>query len=129
MDSKITLGQWFKPAFRILYAMRRLRGTPLDVFGYALVRRVERALAAEYRQVIDEQLARLGPQTLVRAVEIANLPDLIRGYEQVKLDSIDAYHRRLLELRNAGPARLCARLFTRGCAAVGRGTLRKPATR
>ena len=129
MDSKITLGRWFRPAFNILYAMRRLRGTRLDVFGYAQVRRVERALPAEYRQVIDEQLARLGPETLVRAVEIASLPDLVRGYEQVKLDSIDAYHQRLLELRNAAPLRLGVRLLSCGCAAVGRGTLHKPAMR
>jgi indolepyruvate ferredoxin oxidoreductase len=60
------------------------------MFGYAQVRRVERALPTEYGQAIDEQLARLGPQTLAQAVEIAGLPDLIRGYEQVKLNSVDA---------------------------------------
>ncbi len=99
MDRKIALGSWFTPMFRILRAMRRLRGTRLDVFGYTRVRRVERALVAEYRQIIDSQLAHLGPDTLARAVEIAGLPDLIRGYEQVKLDSVETYHRRLHELR------------------------------
>ncbi len=99
MQRKITLGPWFKPAFRTLYGMRRLRGTRLDVFGYAHVRRVERALVAEYRQAIDEQLARLAPGTLDRAVEIAGLPDRIRGYEQVKLDSVETFRQRLNELR------------------------------
>ena len=99
MRRKITLGPWFSPAFRTLHAMRRVRGSRLDVFGYAHVRRVERALIAEYRQAIDEQLARLAPGTLTRAVEIAGLPDRIRGYEQVKLDSVDTFRQRLNELR------------------------------
>jgi indolepyruvate ferredoxin oxidoreductase len=99
MNRKITLGPWFSPAFRTLYAMRRLRGTRLDVFGYAHVRRVERALVTEYRQVIDEQLASLTPDSLNRAVEIAGLPDRIRGYEQVKLDSVGTFRQRLAELR------------------------------
>ena len=99
MRRKIALGPWFSPAFRALYAMRRLRGTRLDVFGYAHVRRVERALVTEYRQAIDEQLAILAPGTLTRAVEIACLPDRIRGYEQVKLNSVDAFRQRLSELR------------------------------
>jgi indolepyruvate ferredoxin oxidoreductase len=105
MNSKITLGPWFRPAFRALIAMRRVRGTRLDVFGYTRVRRVERALPEEYQylQFIDEQLARLGPDTLARAIEIAGLPDLIRGYEQVKLDSVATYRQRLLELRNGAP--------------------------
>jgi indolepyruvate ferredoxin oxidoreductase len=96
---KITLGPWFSPAFRTLHAMRRVRGTRLDVFGYAHVRRVERALIAEYRQAIDDQVARLTPATLPRALEIAGLPDRIRGYEQVKLDSVDTFRQRLTELR------------------------------
>ena len=104
MDSKITLGPWFRPVCRVLYAMRRVRGTRLDVFGYAHVRRVERALPTEYREVMDDQLARLAPGTLARAVEIASLPDLVRGYEQVKLDTVAAYRRRLCELRD-GPLR------------------------
>ncbi|MGW6455466.1 indolepyruvate ferredoxin oxidoreductase family protein [Streptomyces sp. NPDC055078] len=99
MRRKVSLGPWFTPAFSALHAMRRLRGTRLDVFGYARVRRVERALIPEYRKVIEEQLARLAPDTLERAVEIAGLPDLVRGYEEIKLRSVDTYHGRLKELR------------------------------
>ena len=39
MEDKLELGEWFRPAFRALYEMRRLRGTRLDPFGYAEVRR------------------------------------------------------------------------------------------
>ena len=100
MKRKITLGRWFTPAFRILYALRRLRGTKLDLFGYAHVRRVERELVAEYRRVVVDTVARLDAEALPKAVEIARLPDLVRGYEQVKLGSVEAYRRRLEELRS-----------------------------
>jgi hypothetical protein len=45
---KLTLGPWFRSAFQVLRSMRRLRGTRMDLFGYAAVRRVERELIAEY---------------------------------------------------------------------------------
>ena len=52
---------------RLLVALRRTRGTALDVFGYAWVRRVERGLVAEYRGVIEESLASPSPAALRRA--------------------------------------------------------------
>ena len=106
LREKITLGPWFTPAFRILRALRRLRGTPFDVFGYAHVRRVERELIAEYETAIAGLLADLTSTTHARAVEIADLPEQVRGYEQVKLDSVKRYRERLTQLlndeRNAG---------------------------
>ena len=79
LKKKLKLGAWFAPAFKALRALRGLRGTPLDVFGYAEIRRVERALVGEYRGLIETALARLGPETHDRAVAIAELPDEIRG--------------------------------------------------
>jgi indolepyruvate ferredoxin oxidoreductase len=96
---KISLGPWFRPAFASLVALRRLRGTRLDPFGYTEVRRAERALITEYRQVIDAMLAGLTPGNHDLAVQIAALPDMIRGYEHIKLATIRAYHERLAELR------------------------------
>src|SRR5262249_43806766 len=61
LKKKIRLGAWFTPAFRALSAMKRLRGTALDVFGYAPVRREERRLVEEYRGLIETTLERLGP--------------------------------------------------------------------
>ena len=49
---------------------------------------------------VDELLEGLDEQSLPVAVEIADLPDLVRGYEQIKLDSIAVYHERLAELRD-----------------------------
>jgi Indolepyruvate ferredoxin oxidoreductase, alpha and beta subunits len=91
LEKKLKLGTWFRPAFQTLYALRRLRGTALDPFGRAEVRRVERALPGEYMQQIEATLRRLSPATHDAAVALAELPDQIRGYEQIKLDNVKRY--------------------------------------
>jgi indolepyruvate ferredoxin oxidoreductase len=87
-NRKIKFGKWFDGAFRLLVAMRGLRGSVLDPFGYAEVRRVERALVAAYRVLVEKALAELSPQSHERAVKLANLPDVIRGYEAIKLANV-----------------------------------------
>jgi indolepyruvate ferredoxin oxidoreductase len=88
LKRKLRLGTWFDGAFRALVRMRRLRGTALDPFGRAEVRRVERALIGEYRALVDKALVGLSPESLDRAVKLASLPDLIRGYEDIKLRNV-----------------------------------------
>ncbi|MDX6227523.1 MAG: indolepyruvate ferredoxin oxidoreductase [Frankiales bacterium] len=95
---KISLGPWFRPAFHVLFGMRRLRGTPFDPFGRTEVRRVERALIRDYLQLVDEVLARLSPNNQGLAIELLELPDLVRGYEQIKLDNVEIFHARKGEL-------------------------------
>jgi indolepyruvate ferredoxin oxidoreductase len=97
-NKKIALGRWFDAVYRLLVRMRRLRGTPLDIFGYAHVRRIERALIDEYRALIERRLAELTPETYDRAVQIAELPDLIRGYESVKLLNVERFRAAAREL-------------------------------
>jgi len=98
MRNKISLGPWFRPGFRVLRQMRRLRGTALDLFGYTEVRRVERALPVEYKAWLARVLLRLTPENHAVAVQIAELPDLVRGYEQIKMRSVDTYRSRAEEL-------------------------------
>ena len=87
-DSKIGLGRSGEMAFAALTRMKRLRGTPLDVFGRTAHRRMERELIDEYEAMIDRVVADLGPETYDRAVEVAELPDIVRGYEGIKEDNI-----------------------------------------
>jgi indolepyruvate ferredoxin oxidoreductase len=94
MRRKIALGRTARPAFTVLRAMRRLRGTKLDLFGYAHLRRVERELITEYVRVV----ARLSGGRPELAMEIAALPEMVRGYEDIKLESVDRYRARLTEL-------------------------------
>jgi indolepyruvate ferredoxin oxidoreductase len=88
LKNKIKLGKWFDPAFIVLANMKRVRGTPLDVFGYAKVRKVERELIGEYRSLIEGLLKNLSEANHEKAVKLANLPDLIRGYEDLKLKNV-----------------------------------------
>ena len=98
LDSKLTLGPWFDPAFRTLRRMKRLRGTKLDPFGMPKVRRVERALPGEYREYVERALASLEPRTYDAAVELCALPDVVRGYEDIKLRNVETFRARAAEL-------------------------------
>jgi indolepyruvate ferredoxin oxidoreductase len=95
---KVSLGPWVRPVFAILVGMRRLRGTRFDPFGHTEVRRAERALITEYREVVGTLLASLTVGNHDLAVRIAALPDLVRGYEQIKLATVRTYHEKLAEL-------------------------------
>jgi indolepyruvate ferredoxin oxidoreductase len=98
LRKKIRLGAWFRPAFALLAAMKGLRGTRLDVFGYASIRRVERALIGEYRQHLETALVRLSPVTHDLAVKVAELPDEIRGYEHVKMENVERFREKAMQL-------------------------------
>ena len=99
MKRKLKLGRWFVPFFRMLRAARGLRGTALDPFGYAKVRRTERELIQEYGELVNDALERLGEATHATAVELCELPDVIRGYEEVKLRNVMLFRKRAEGLR------------------------------
>ncbi len=98
MHSKIRLGPWARPVMRALKAMKVVRGTPLDIFGYAHVRRVERKLVDEYRIVMEQALGALNADNVGAVARLADLPDMVRGYEDIKLASVDDYHAELADL-------------------------------
>ncbi|MEM7533658.1 MAG: indolepyruvate ferredoxin oxidoreductase family protein [Chloroflexota bacterium] len=90
-NKKIAFGRWFDSGFKVLAKLKGLRGTPLDIFGYAHVRKLERALIDEYRQMVEGLLADLTPENYAPAVAVAELPDMIRGYEDVKLHNVERF--------------------------------------
>jgi indolepyruvate ferredoxin oxidoreductase len=81
---KISLGPSFVPVLRGLRAVRRVRGTPLDPFGRTASRREERELIGWYEELIETALPKLSEASLPTAIELAELPDGIRGYEDIK---------------------------------------------
>jgi len=89
------LGGWSTPAFWALRPMRRIRGTPLDVFGWAHVRHVEREMIPEYISAIGALLPLVDAYSLAEVVAIASLPDRVRGYEHLKLERASAYREEL----------------------------------
>ena len=86
---KYALGAWVLPLFRVLARLKWLRGTPLDVFGYSSERRAERRLIVEYEALLSRIVAELDESRLDLAVELAGLPERIRGYGPVKAESIE----------------------------------------
>ena len=81
---KQQFGPWMLSAFKVLARLKGLRGTPLDVFGRTEERRTERALIEEYRASVQEVLAGLSAENHAVAVEIARIPEMIKGYGHVK---------------------------------------------
>jgi len=104
MRRKLRLGPWARPLLRMLRAARRLRGTALDLFGKTELRRMERELADEYFETMDALCAELSGEGLERATAVAALPSMVRGYEGVKLASIDRYRSARSVLLDESPA-------------------------
>ncbi|MRH89309.1 indolepyruvate ferredoxin oxidoreductase family protein [Nocardia sp. SYP-A9097] len=78
-------------ALKLLAKGKALRGTRLDPFGYAHVRKVERELLAHYTAMVRHLAATLTLDNYDIAVQAAALPDLVRGYEDVKLANVEQY--------------------------------------
>ena len=77
-------GGWVMPLFRLLASMKHLRGGKFDVFGYTSERRMERRLIGEYQATIETVLATLGQDNHGLALQIAALPETMRGFGHVK---------------------------------------------
>jgi indolepyruvate ferredoxin oxidoreductase len=77
-------GSWVFGAFKLVAKLKGLRGTAFDIFGYTAERKMERALIDEYFATVDELLGRLDRDNHALAVEIATIPEHIRGYGHIK---------------------------------------------
>jgi indolepyruvate ferredoxin oxidoreductase len=95
---KMRYGSWTLGLFTILSRLRFLRGSVLDPFGHTRERRMERALIGEYEQTVERVLRGLTPQNHALAIQIASLPEEIRGYGHIKAKSVEAAARRREEL-------------------------------
>jgi len=82
---KRPFGGWVRPAMGMLAKMKGLRGTAFDPFGHTEERKMERQLIADYRATIEAILAKgLSAERLPVAVDLARIPEDIRGYGHVK---------------------------------------------
>jgi indolepyruvate ferredoxin oxidoreductase len=85
---KMEFGAWMLPAFNLLQKGKFLRNTPFDIFGYSAERKTERRLITEYMSTLETLAAKLTAENLAIAVEIAEIPDEIRGYGYIKDESL-----------------------------------------
>ncbi|MBM3517468.1 MAG: indolepyruvate ferredoxin oxidoreductase family protein [Alphaproteobacteria bacterium] len=98
---KREFGPWILSAFRLLARLRGLRGTAFDIFGRTAERKRERALIGDYERTLEELMAGLTSDNHALAVEIAGIPEHIRGYGHVKERHLAAAERRAAELMAA----------------------------
>jgi indolepyruvate ferredoxin oxidoreductase len=101
----MSFGPWILPIFRLLAAVKFLRGSASDPFGYSAERRTERKLIEDYKAVLYEVFAKLTPENHHLAVGLAALPEKIRGFGHVKqrhLATVKAEEAVLLEQFRAG---------------------------
>jgi indolepyruvate ferredoxin oxidoreductase len=85
---KSSFGPWMMKGFAMLAALKGLRGTVLDVFGYTAERRMERRLIAEYEADLDLIRSSLAPGRIEAAAALASAPALIRGFGHVKQEGV-----------------------------------------
>jgi indolepyruvate ferredoxin oxidoreductase len=109
---KAEYGPWMFKAFRMLAKLRGLRGGVFDPFGYTAERKMERQAIVDYDRTLDELIDGLDGDNHALAIEIASVPELIRGYGHVKERHHAAAMKRLDDLlaawRNPVEARAAA---------------------
>jgi indolepyruvate ferredoxin oxidoreductase len=81
---KIAFGPWIFSAFGLLSGFKGIRGKWFDPFGRTAERKAERALISQYETDIAEILNRLPNGNYGLLVELARVPDLVRGFGPVK---------------------------------------------
>ena len=81
---KKAYGPWMLKAMRTLAKFRSLRGSALDPFARSHDRRLDRELIADYERLIDEIVINLDRSNHEAAIELAAIPDQIRGYGHVR---------------------------------------------
>jgi indolepyruvate ferredoxin oxidoreductase len=87
---KREFGGWVMPLFRLLAGLKNLRGGALDIFGYSAERKQERKLITDYEQDIEQLFDAVNTDNFDLSVEIAGLPQKIRGFGHVKQASIES---------------------------------------
>ena len=86
---KSEFGPWMMAAFRVLAKLKGLRGTPFDVFGMSRERKAERRMIGEYEATVAGLLEHLDGENRKLAVEIASVPEHIRGFGHVMRRHLD----------------------------------------
>jgi indolepyruvate ferredoxin oxidoreductase len=99
---KAEFGSWMWRAFKLLAKFKGLRGGALDIFGYSEERKMERALIVEYRAMIEGLLAGLTADNVANAIELASLPEQVRGFGHVKEAAVAKFREEKARLLAAG---------------------------
>ncbi len=104
LSHKLPMGRPYEAGFHVLRAMRRLRGTPFDPFGWDPDRRAERAIIGEYERLVTDAGREGARGSYDDQVRLAASPLAIKGYGPIKEAAIDRWRAQVAELTAAGPA-------------------------
>ncbi|WP_417517076.1 indolepyruvate ferredoxin oxidoreductase family protein [Minwuia sp.] len=94
-------GRWIMPVFHVLAKLKGLRGGRFDIFGRTEERKMERRLISDYEAIIEEIIAKLDGRNYMHAVELAMLPEQMRGYGHIKDRNVEVAKRREKEMLEA----------------------------
>ncbi|MYM29054.1 indolepyruvate ferredoxin oxidoreductase family protein [Duganella sp. CY15W] len=97
---KAEFGSWMWSAFKLLAKLKGLRGGALDIFGYTEERKMERALIVEYREMVSAMIAQLNAENHATAVDLASLPEKVRGFGHVKEKAVATFRTEKARLLN-----------------------------
>lgn len=98
---KITIDRRVFAVLKLIRHLKFLRHTPFDVPNWSDHRKREWALLAEYETTLDEVLRALTLENRDLAVQIAEIPEHIRGFDTVKDAQAEAAKEKEAELLDA----------------------------
>lgn len=101
MPEKREFGPWVFTLLRIMSKYRHLRGGFWDIFGRTAERKMERRLISEYEDVITQITDKLNSSNHFAAMELAGLPEQMRGFGHVKEENVKQAKAREEQLLNA----------------------------
>ncbi len=96
---KAELGTWVMPMFRLVARLRGLRGSLIDPFRRSEERLLANQLVAQYETDMSEALAKLTTGNLNTVIQLANLPEKIRGYGHVRTATAQGVNPERLSLK------------------------------
>jgi indolepyruvate ferredoxin oxidoreductase len=91
---KYELGPWVLPILRVLAKLKWLRGTKLDPFALSADRRLERELLARYESLLDRVADEIDDLRFDLGLELAKLPEQVRGYGPIKAEAAERARQR-----------------------------------
>ena len=88
-------------SFKLLARLKGLRGTAWDIFGRSQERQTERALIGEYMQHMVQAIQHLSQDNHAHALNVAKVPENIKGFGHVKERNILVARRQWQQLQTA----------------------------
>jgi indolepyruvate ferredoxin oxidoreductase len=95
---KLKLGRWFLRVLGVIAKGRVLRGTFLDPTQLLAHRRLEQRLIRDYERLVDTLASGLTPDSRDVAIDLASLPEHVRGFDDIKEANLEAARAKEREL-------------------------------